>query len=122
MDFSVRSGNLEIKIEEDTYKDKIYIIGSLSQKETIKSTADYYMNTGRYRVRYVKEEAERSFKDLVKDCFLNILWADRIYVIPKPDGTLGDGVTYEVTFAELIGKRVEIFMTKSKIESMWRKE
>lgn len=122
MDFSVRSGNLEIKIEEDTYKDKIYIIGSLSQKETIKSTADYYMNTGRYRVRYVKEEAERSFKGLVKDCFLNILWADRIYVIPKSDGTLGDGVTYEVTFAELIGKRVEIFMTKSKIESMWRKE
>ena len=113
---------MEIKIGEDTYKDKIYIIGSLSQKETIKSTADYYMNTGRYRVRYVKEETEKTFKDLVKDCFLNILWADRIYVIPKPDGTLGDGVTYEVTFAELIGKRVEIFMTKLKIESMWRKE
>lgn len=122
MDLSVRNGNLEINIGEDTYKEKNYIIGSLSQKETIKSTADYYMNTGRYRVRYVKEEAEKSFKDLVKACFLNILWADRIYVIPKPDGTLGDGVTYEVTFAELIGRRVEIFMTKSKIESMWRKE
>ena len=50
MDLSVRNGKLEIKIREDTYKDKIYIIGSLSQKETIKSTADYYVNTGRYRV------------------------------------------------------------------------
>ena len=45
-------------IREDNYKDKIYIIGSLSQKETIKSTADYYIGTGRYRVRYVKEEPE----------------------------------------------------------------
>lgn len=110
-----------IVIGEDDYKDKIYIIGSLSQKEKIKSTADYYIETGRYRVRYVKEEPEKSFKKLVKDCFLNILWADRVYVIPKPDGTLGDGVTYEVTFAELIGKRVEIFMTQSKIESIWGK-
>ena len=107
-----------ITIREDNYKDKIYIIGSLSQKETIKSTADYYIGTGRYRVRYVKEEPEKSFKTLVKDYFLNILWADRVYVIPKPDGTLGNGVTYEVTFAELIGKRVEVFMTKSKIESI----
>ena len=110
-----------ITIREDNYKDKIYIIGSLSQKETIKSTADYYTGTGRYRVRYVKEEQEKSFKTLVKDYFLNILWADRVYVIPKPDGTLGNGVTYEVTFAELIGKRVEVFMTKSKIESIWGK-
>lgn len=110
-----------ITIREDNYKDKIYIIGSLSQKETIKSTADYYIGTGRYRVRYVKEEPEKSFKTLVKDCFLNILCADRVYVIPKPDGTLGNGVTYEVTFAELIGKRVEVFMTQSKIESIWGK-
>lgn len=110
-----------IKIGEDTYKDKIYIIGSLSQKETIKSTADYYIGTGRYRVRYVKEEPEKSLKTLVKDCFKNIIWADRVYVIPKPDGTLGNGVTYEVAFAELIGKRVEIFMTESEIESLWGK-
>ena len=37
---------------------------------------------------------------------------------PKPDGALGDGVTYEVVFAELIGKRVEIFMTQSEIENL----
>lgn len=93
---------------EDIYKYNIYIIGSLQQKEAIKSAADHYIGTGHYIVRYVKEEPEKSFKTLVKECFLNILWADRVYVIPKPDGTLGNGVTYEVTFAELVGKRVEI--------------
>lgn len=104
--------------ETNTYKDKIYIIGSISQADRIKSTADYYIKTGRYRVRYVKEEPEKSLKTHIKDCFLNIIWADRVYVIPKPDGALGDGVTYEVVFAELIGKRVEIFMTQSEIENL----
>lgn len=104
------------------YKDKIYIIGSLSQKEKIKSTAEYYISTGRYRVRYVKEEPEKSFKTLVRDCFLNIIWADRIYVVPKSDGSLGSGVTYEIVFAELMGKYVDIFMTESKIESLFNTE
>ena len=99
--------------ETNTYKDKIYIIGSISQADRIKSAADYYIKTGRYRVRYIKEEPEKSLKTHVR-----IIWADRVYVIPKPDGTLGDGVTYEVVFAELIGKRVEIFMTQSEIENL----
>lgn len=46
----------ENKIDEmnNEYKDKLYIIGSLSQEEAIKSIADYYIGTERYRVRYVK--------------------------------------------------------------------
>lgn len=59
-----------ITIGEDIYKDKIYIIGSLQQKETIKSTADYYIETRCYRVRYVKEEPEKSFKRLFSKYFM----------------------------------------------------
>lgn len=94
---------------KEPYKDKIYIIGSISQKDKIKSFADYYIGTGRYEVRFVKEEPETPFNVLVGHCFSNILWADRVYVIPKPDGTLGRGVTYEVAFAKVMQKHVDIF-------------
>ena len=89
------------------YKDKIYVIGSLSREDEIKKWADYYARTGRYRVKYVKREPKKNLDHLIRKCFLNILWADRVVIIPKADGTLGSGVTYEKVFAELIGKRVE---------------
>lgn len=90
------------------YKDKIYIIGSISCADKIKSWADYYTSTGRYRVRYVKPEKNKSLSDCMRNCLLNIIWSDRVYIVPKPDGTLGESVTYEKVFATLIGKRVEI--------------
>lgn len=89
------------------YKDKLYIIGSLSQEEAIKSIADYYIGTERYRVRYVKKEPQKSLKSIIQKCFLNIVWADRVIAVPKSDGTYGEGVTYEIVFAKLIGKRVD---------------
>lgn len=89
------------------YQDKIYIIGSVhSNAEDIKKTADYYISTGRYRVRYVKPSS-RPIEALVLECFKNIIWSDRVYIVPKPDRTLGNGVTYEKVFAKIIGKRVE---------------
>lgn len=40
------------------YQDKIYIIGSVhSNAEDIKKTADYYISTGRYQVRYVNQSS-----------------------------------------------------------------
>lgn len=89
------------------YKDKLYVIGSLSQSKAIMDWANYYISTGRYRVRYVKREDGKSFESLVRKCFLNILWADRILIICKPDGSCGQGCTYEKVFAKLIGKRVD---------------
>lgn len=101
----------------EEYKDKIYIIGSVAQADEIKSWADYYIGTGRYRVRYVKKEPEKSLKDLVDECFLNIIWADRVIVIPKPDGTVGQGVTYEMAFAKFLGKRVSQFYSESELNA-----
>lgn len=106
----------------DTYKDKIYIIGSLSQADRIESTAKYYIETGRYDVRYVKPEPEKPLMTLIQKCFKNILWSDRVYVIPKPDGSFGDGVSYEVAFAKMMGKRVEVFCTKKEIENRFHIE
>lgn len=99
--------------------DKIYIIGSISQADTIESTANYYKSTGRYDVRYVKREPNQSLIELIEKCFNNILWADRIYVIPKPDGTLGNGVSYEIVFAKMANKIVEVFHTKEKIDQLF---
>lgn len=89
------------------YQDKIYIIGSThSSAEDIKKTADYYISTGRYRVKYVKPSS-KPIETLILECFENIIWADRVYIVPKPDGSIGNGVTYEKVFAKIIGKRVE---------------
>lgn len=105
----------------DFYKDKLYIIGSISQKEQIKKTAQYYINTGRYKVRYVKEEPNVSLPILIYKCFLNIIWADRIYAIPKPDGSLGTGVTYEMVFAKILGKWVDRFLTEEEFDCLFNK-
>lgn len=89
------------------YQDKIYVIGSVhSSAEDIKNTANYYASTGRYRVRYVKPSS-KPFEILVLECFKNIIWADRVYIVPKPDGSVGEGVIYEKIFAMMLGKRVE---------------
>lgn len=101
-------------------KTKIYIIGSLSQADRIGSTANYYIGKGDYEVRYVKPEPEASLMDLIEKCFRNILWSDRVYVIPKPNGTFGDGVSYEIVFAKMMGKRVDIFCTKSEIHKRFK--
>lgn len=120
----VRILKIRIKSEDnygDFYKDKLYIIGSISQKEQILNTAKYYIETGRYRVRYVKEEPNVSLAILIYRCFKNILWADRIYAIPKPDGTLGNGVRYEMIFAQFLGKWVDRFFTESELKSLLNK-
>lgn len=89
------------------YQDKIYVIGSIhSNADDIKNTANYYSSTGRYRVKYVKPSS-KPIETLILECFKNIIWADRVYIVPKPDGSLGNGVKYEKVFARMLGKRVE---------------
>lgn len=82
---------------------KSYIIGSLSQAEKIKSIAKeiYYGE-----VKYVKPEPKKSFEECVKNCFDNIEWTDNIYVILKPNKTLGQGLTYEVEYAKRLKKNI----------------
>lgn len=84
---------------------KLYVIGSLTREEKIKEIADYYESLG-HEVKYVKKQPETTFSELVEDCFDNIEWADQLIVIPKIDGSIGHGVTYEIAFARRIGTGV----------------
>lgn len=85
----------------------IYVIGSLTHDEQIKEVADYYTSLGN-DVDYVKKQPEVPFKKLVEDCFDKIEKADEVIVIPKDDGSIGEGVTYEITFAKRVGTKVTI--------------
>lgn len=86
-------------------KEKAFVIGSLSQEKQIKKLAISLMD--KYYVYFVEKQPEKSFEVLVKDTFDNISFCDVIFVLLKPDGTIGQGTTYEVEFAKRIGKKVE---------------
>lgn len=85
---------------------KLYIIGSLTQSDKIEIVANYYKMFG-HIVDYPKREANKSFDKIVDDCFSQINLADKIVVVRKEDGTLGEGSTYEVAFAKFLGKDIE---------------
>lgn len=82
-----------------------YIIGSISQEKEIKRFAKEYSNMG-FKVEYVKSEPDKSFPDLIHQCYNNILKASIIIAFTKPDGTFGDGVWYEIIFAKMFNRKV----------------
>ena len=86
---------------------RIYIIGSLSQSTQICKVATKLKRKNN-EVRYVKLSA-LSFKQNVRECFKNIIWCNELIVIPKLDGSIGKGVTYEVCFAEYLNKQITFY-------------
>ncbi len=82
---------------------KIFVIGSLSVEDSIKSVADLYSTLGA-DVKYVKKQPDKSLEYLIKEAFERISEADMIVAVPKPDGTFGEGTTYELAFAKHLGK------------------
>lgn len=92
----------------DILQIKVYIIGSLSQVEQIESAAKYYSSFFKHEVRYVKPEPDKPLMELIEKCYKDIMWADIVYVVQKPDGTVGEGVQHEIVFANIMNKRVEM--------------
>lgn len=86
---------------------RIYIIGSLSQSAQICKLARKIKKKNN-EVRYVKLSTS-SFKQIVKECFKNIIWCNELIVIPKLDNTIGKGVTYEICFAEYLNKQITFY-------------
>lgn len=86
-------------------KDKAFVIGSLSQEQEIKKIAFSLMD--KYYVYFVSKQPNKSFDILVKEAFDTILISDVIFVLLKPDGTIGQGVTYEIEFAKRMNKKIE---------------
>ena len=99
---------------------KQYVIGSLSQYKTIESVANALRQTkptcptDQTEVRYIKPEPNKSFEQCVQTCFDNIEWADIIHIIRKPDGTIGQGVTYEAEYARRLRKPIEYHETRKE--------
>lgn len=86
---------------------RIFVIGSLSQEDEIEKTAQYYEDLA-YIVDHVRKQPDRTFSDLVDEAFRKISEADQIVVVPKKDGSFGEGVTYEIAFAKFIGKTITV--------------
>ena len=68
--------------------------------------ADKYKRMG-HNVDYAKQQPGEPFGRIVENAFANIRNADLIAVVLKPDGTIGDGTTYEMVYAESLGKPVK---------------
>lgn len=81
-----------------------YVIGSIKQADDIKRVADSLMSN--FNVRYVKPEPDIPLSDLIHNCYRNISEADFVFAVQKPDGTFGEGVTYEIEFAYFLGKNI----------------
>ena len=86
-------------------KDKAFVIGSLSQEQEIEKIAFSLMD--KYYVYFVSKQPNKSFDILVKEAFDTILISDVIFVLLKPDGTIGQGVTYEIEFAKRMNNKIE---------------
>ena len=86
-------------------KDKAFVIGSLSQEQEIEKIAFSLMD--KYYVYFISKQPNKSFDILVKEAFDTILISDVIFVLLKPDGTIGQGVTYEIEFAKRMNKKIE---------------
>ena len=86
--------------------DNIYIIGSLSQQEKIEKLGKCLMNNIDGSVRYVKKENDLSFNECISQCYDNIEWADDVIVVKKENGTIGDGVSYEMEYARRLNKKI----------------
>lgn len=99
-------GNADKALFDNT--DNIYIIGSLSQQEKIEKIGKCLMNNIYGSVRYVKKENDLSFNECISQCYDNIEWADDVIVVKKEDGTIGDGVCYEMEYARRLNKEIVV--------------
>lgn len=86
---------------------KVFVVGSLSQEKEIKEYAKKLATKiGVENVRYAKKEPDKDFDYLVLQAYKNIDWADVVYIMKKPDGTIGTGTTYEMQYAMHTGTHI----------------
>lgn len=87
----------------------VCILASLEQdRDNIQRLAHAYMQKG-YFVIYPFPKPDVPRQTIFLDYLRNIDKADKIAVLTKSDGTIGDGVAYEMAFAEYLVKPITIF-------------
>lgn len=87
---------------------KVFVIGSLKQCDRIKEYADAIPKVYKsvIEVNYVKRQPDKTFEELVSECFDMIEKADTIFVVMKKDLSIGKGVTYEIEYAKRLNKEI----------------
>lgn len=84
---------------------RIYIIGSMSQIGYIEILQDFLKHSFKgYTVEAVRRRPDKDIKELISDCFSKIEHSDIIVALAKPDGTYGEGVLYEIEYANRLHK------------------
>lgn len=86
---------------------KIFVIGSVSQELDIRRVANYLKELG-HDVDFVKRQLNTPLSELVENAYDKIYEVDEVVAVPKTDGSLGEGTTYEVAFAKFVGTPVHI--------------
>lgn len=93
----------------------IYIIGSVKRMDYINNVKSYvedlYGET--CFISSVEPRPGWSLEMLIEESFSKIKESDMVIVVSKPDGTLGDGVTYEKVFADLYSEAYIITINPS---------
>ena len=87
---------------------KIFIIGSMKNSKEIEFSARALNTVDGNTVRYAKpinEEIE-DISNAIHEAFDNIEWCDRVYVVRKNNGEIGNGTTYEIEYARRLRKEV----------------
>lgn len=96
---------------------KVFIIGSTHSSEKEILTAEAYFNAMGWSIlRPLFEKLAECEKnkngvsiDSIMRAFHNIYQADLIIVVPKENGELGDGSTYEMAYAATQNKTIKRF-------------
>lgn len=93
---------------------KVCILASLEQdRDNIQKLAHTYMRKGHFVIYpFPKPDVPRQV--IFLEYLRNIDEADKIVVLTKSDGTIGDGIAYEMAFAEYLQKSITIFRPDEK--------
>lgn len=92
---------------------KICILASLSQKSTIEEAVRHYKQQG-CLVDYPVEQSDKTLFEIDFDYICRIASADMVMAIPKPDGSFGESVTYELAVAKYLDKPIETYYSAQR--------
>lgn len=82
---------------------KVFIIGSITCFPIIENLALLLRNfrSEFEEVDYVRPQGDKTLSILIKECYEKIQRSDCVIAVTKPDGSFGEGTTYEIEFAKL---------------------
>lgn len=92
----------------------IYVIGSLTQADEIKTIAARINQSTGIDVTFVKPEPDKTLYSLIRQCFSTIQKASLIVAVPKETSLFGTGTLYEICYAQSIGIPVLKWIEKDK--------